>query len=178
MNSVSRSFVAVSFPSSHSRVSNASGTEEANFSIFGLPKFPSLNHIFSFLTPQGSSVFSDVCIYFSGAIPQSQSLIGSTKFPATASPRSKAFSSLTGSNTFVGESCLFFFHRPCYKHIKKGVLFIATTINYLSFLLLCTSSLNFSKFWHFNNKKKLELFSGLNCKSTYESIRKFYFLDN
>jgi len=63
-------------------------------------------------------VFSDVRIYFLGAILQSQSLIGRTKFPAraAASLRSKAFSSLAGSDTFVSRACFF---TLCYKHFKK-----------------------------------------------------------
>ncbi|KYQ47481.1 hypothetical protein ALC60_13496 [Trachymyrmex zeteki] len=84
-------------------MSNTSGVEEANFPIFDFLKFSALCHILSFLTPRDSPVFSDVRIYFSGAILQSQSLIGRTKFPAraAASLKSKAFSALAGSDTFV-----------------------------------------------------------------------------
>ncbi|KYN29179.1 hypothetical protein ALC57_01301 [Trachymyrmex cornetzi] len=98
-------------------MSNTSGVEEANFPIFDFPKFSALCHILSFLTPQDSPVFSDVRIYFSGAILQSQSLVGRTKFPAraAASLRSKAFSTLAGSDTFVGESqsCVIVHVRAC-----------------------------------------------------------------
>ena len=119
MNFVSWSFVVVSFLSSYSWMSNTSRVEEVNFPIFDFLKFSALCHILSFLTPRDSPVFSDVRIYFLGAILQSQSLIGRTKFPAraAASLRSKAFSSLAGSDTFVSESYLFF--TLCYKHFKK-----------------------------------------------------------
>lgn len=130
-------FHSVSFHSNHSRVPNANGAEEANFSIFDFPKlFSSPRNTLSFLIPQ---CFSDVRIYFLGAILQSQSLIGRTKFPA-ASLRSKVSSALTRSDTFVGESCLFFARAI---HILKTEIFLFHLQSViLSFSLKeCTSSL-------------------------------------
>lgn len=79
-------------------------------------------------------MFSDIRIYFSGAIFQSQSLIGRTKFPARAAAflRSKASSALAGSDTSVNRPC--FLHRSFYKHIKKRDISFRQSVSFL-FLL-------------------------------------------
>lgn len=117
-------------------------------------------------------MFPDVRVYFLGAILQSQSLIGRTKFPASAaaSLRSKISSALTRSDTFVGESCLFFAHAI---RILKTEIFYSTynQLSFPFFLYIIVHLIIFIDIGKFQINfqetfKKPELFNELNCKST------------